>query len=90
MFFLPTIMINLVLTKHSGPKHHAVAVTVPIFASFSVCHTGLSGRAVAKAAFPPLLPSPVPTLISLCSTLLSQPWADLPQICGQSSPQAMN
>jgi hypothetical protein len=36
MLFVPTIMINLVLTKPSGPKRHAVAVTVPIFAGFSV------------------------------------------------------
>ncbi len=39
MLNLPIIMLNLVLTKFSGPKHHAVAFTVLIFASFCVCHT---------------------------------------------------
>ncbi len=43
MLFLPTFMTNLVLTKSSGPKRHAVAFTALIFASFCVCHTGLSG-----------------------------------------------
>jgi hypothetical protein len=37
-------MTNLVLTKSSGPKCHAVAFTAPIFAGFCVYHTDLSGR----------------------------------------------
>ncbi len=37
MVFLQYFMINLVLTKSSGPKRHAVAFTVPIFAGFCVC-----------------------------------------------------
>jgi hypothetical protein len=56
MLFLQTTMINLLLTKFSGPKHHALALTGPIFVGFCVCHTYLSGGgggAVAKAAFPP-------------------------------------
>jgi hypothetical protein len=36
-------MTNLVLTKSSGPKRHAVAFTVPIFVGFSVYHTDLRG-----------------------------------------------
>ncbi len=43
MFFLQYFMINLVLTKSSGPKRHAVAFTEPIFAVFCVYHTYLSG-----------------------------------------------
>ena len=43
MLFFQAFMTNLVLTKSSGPKSHAVAFTGPIFAGFSVCHTGLSG-----------------------------------------------
>ncbi len=43
MFFLQYIMINLVLTKSSGPKRHAVVFTTPIFAGFCVYHTDLSG-----------------------------------------------
>jgi hypothetical protein len=43
MLFLQTIKINLVLTKSSCPKRHAVAFTAPNFASFQVCHTDLGG-----------------------------------------------
>ncbi len=43
LFFFQTIMINIVLTKPSGPKRHAVAFTAPIFAGFCVYHTDLSG-----------------------------------------------
>jgi hypothetical protein len=43
MLFLQAFMINLVLTKSSGPKGHAVAFNAPIFAGFCVCHTDLSG-----------------------------------------------
>jgi hypothetical protein len=43
LFFFQTFMINLVLTKPSGPKRHAVAFTAPIFAGFCVKHTDLSG-----------------------------------------------
>ncbi len=41
MLFLQYFMINLVLTKSSGPKRHAVLLTVPIFAGFCVHHTDL-------------------------------------------------
>ncbi len=34
MLFLQYTVINLVLTKSSGPKHHAVLLTTPIFASY--------------------------------------------------------
>jgi hypothetical protein len=44
MLFLQYIMKNLVLTKSSGPKSHAVLLTAPIFAGFCVCHTGLGGE----------------------------------------------
>jgi hypothetical protein len=37
-------MTNLVLTKSSGPKRHAVLLTAPIFAGFCVHHTDLRGR----------------------------------------------
>ncbi len=39
MLFLQYFMINLVLTKSSGPKRHTVAFTAPIFAGFCVYHT---------------------------------------------------
>jgi hypothetical protein len=41
MLFLQYFMINLVLTKSSGPKRHAVSLTAPIFAGFCVHHTDL-------------------------------------------------
>ncbi len=41
MLFLQYIMINLVLTKSSGPKRHAVAFTAPIL-PVSVCITQIS------------------------------------------------
>jgi hypothetical protein len=44
MLFLQTFMTNLVLTKSSGPKHHAVAFTAPIFLPVSVCITQISAR----------------------------------------------
>jgi hypothetical protein len=43
MLFLQYFMINLVLTKSSGPKSHAVSLTAPIFAAFCVHHTDLGG-----------------------------------------------
>jgi hypothetical protein len=43
MLFLQYIMINLVLTKPSGPKRHAVWLAAPIFTSFCVYHTDLGG-----------------------------------------------
>ncbi len=52
-----------------------------IFAGFWVCHTDLSGGGgeIATAAFSPTPSSHLPpTLISLYSTHLSGPWADLP------------
>ncbi len=79
MLFLQTTMINLLLTKFSGPKHHALALTGPIFVGFCVCHTYLSGGggAVAKAAFPPPLATPTPPLF-LFAESISQ---DRGQIC---------
>jgi hypothetical protein len=44
MLFLHYIMINVVLTKSSGLKSHAVLLTGPIFAGFCVCHTDLGGE----------------------------------------------
>ncbi len=44
MLFLQYIMKNLVLTKSSGPKRHAVLLTEPNFAGFCVYHTDLGGR----------------------------------------------
>ncbi len=43
MLFLQTFVTNLVLTKSSGPKRHAVAFTVLIFAIFFVCYTYFNG-----------------------------------------------
>jgi hypothetical protein len=43
MLFLQYFMINLVLTKSSGPKSHAVLLTAPIFTGFCVSHTDLDG-----------------------------------------------
>ncbi len=40
---LQYIMINLVLTKSSGPKHHAVLLNALIFAGFCVCYTDIGG-----------------------------------------------
>ncbi len=42
MLFSKIVMDNLVLTKLSCPKGHAVAFTAPIFVGFFVCHTNLS------------------------------------------------
>ncbi len=56
MLFLQYIMINLVLTKPSGPKSHAVLITGPIFAGFCVTQILL----VAIAAFPPPPATPAP------------------------------
>ncbi len=61
MLFLQYIMTNLVLTKSSGPKCHAVLLTAPIFAGFCVYYTDLSeGGPVAIAAFPPPPAAPAP------------------------------
>jgi hypothetical protein len=43
ILFLQAFITNLVLTKSSGPKCHAVAFTSRIFAG-SLCHTDISGR----------------------------------------------
>jgi hypothetical protein len=40
---LQTFLTNLVLTKFSGPKRHAVPFTMSIFASFCGYHTDFSG-----------------------------------------------
>jgi hypothetical protein len=62
MLFLQYIMINLVLTKSSGPKSHAVLLTAPIF----VCVTQiLGGMASSYSNFPPTppaTPAPHPNL----------------------------
>jgi hypothetical protein len=61
MLFLQYFMINLVLTKSSGPKRHAVSLTAPIFAGFCVHHTDLGGGGTgAIAAFPPPPAAPAP------------------------------
>ncbi len=61
MIFLQYIMINLVLSTPSGPKCHAVLLTVPIFASFCVYYTDLGGGGeVIVAAFPPPPATPAP------------------------------
>ncbi len=62
MFFLQYIMINLVLTKSSGPKSHAVSLTEPIFDGFSVyVHTDLSGGGGGSySSFPPTPAAPAP------------------------------
>jgi hypothetical protein len=61
MLFLQYFMINLVLTKSSDPKRHAVSLTAPIFAGFCVHHTDLGrGGTVAIAAFPPPLAASSP------------------------------
>ncbi len=61
MFFLQYIIINLVLTKSSGPKSHAVSLTEPIFDGFSVYTQILVGvGAGAIAAFPPPPAAPTP------------------------------
>jgi hypothetical protein len=44
MLFLQNIIINLVLTKSSGPKSHAVSLTALIFAGFCLRHTDLGGE----------------------------------------------
>jgi hypothetical protein len=54
MLFSQAIMTNFVLTKSSGPKRHAVLLTVPILpVSVCVTHILVGGGAVAIAAFPP-------------------------------------
>jgi hypothetical protein len=66
MLFLQYIVTNLVLTKSSGPKSHAVSLTddfrlPPIFAGFCVYYTDLSGGGpVAIATFPPPPAPPAP------------------------------
>jgi hypothetical protein len=93
MLFLQTIILNLVLTKSSGPKCHVVALTMMIFAGFCTCHTDLSGeggRQVERVHNVELSwPDPIlPTLLSvlpLCKTCLSWPraWAGM----GRSAPK---
>ncbi len=50
MLFLQYTMTNLVLTKSSGPKSHAVLLTAPIFAGFCAYYTDLSGGVPAAPA----------------------------------------
>jgi hypothetical protein len=57
MVFLQYFMINLVLTKSSGPKRHAVAFTAPIFAGFCVCAQVSVGGGGRGAGFTILLTS---------------------------------
>ncbi len=51
-------MINLVLTKSLGPKHHAVLLTAPIFTGFCVYHTDLGGGGSSYSSFPSSLLTP--------------------------------
>jgi hypothetical protein len=61
MLLLQTIMINLVFTKSSGPKHHAVLLTGTIFAGFCVCNKDLGGEGVSSySSFPPTPAAPAP------------------------------
>jgi hypothetical protein len=63
MLFLQYIMINLVLTKSSGPKRHVVVLTAPIFAGSCVSHRPLWRRgavAYQLSPHPPAAPTPRP------------------------------
>ncbi len=84
---------NLVWSKSSGPKCHAVAVTALIFVGFCVSHRSQLewGGTVAIAAFPPP-PCPHPPLPwFLFAVPISHGRGQIwPQICGQSSPQAVS
>jgi hypothetical protein len=54
MLFLHYFILNLVLTKYSGPKRHAVLLTAPIFAGFCVHQTDLGGGGGSRySSFPP-------------------------------------
>jgi hypothetical protein len=53
MLFLQTIIINLVLTKYSGPKRHAVVLTGLIFAGFCVSQRSQWGGGSSYSSFPP-------------------------------------
>jgi hypothetical protein len=59
MLFFTIFMINLVLTKSSGPKHHAVLLTTPIFAGFCVHYKDLGGGDSSYSSFP-LTPRGIP------------------------------
>jgi hypothetical protein len=91
MLFLQTFMINLVLTKFSGPKHHAVGYTVPICACFYVCHTGPSewGGRQKKLAYtrepsrPDMIP---PTLLSVWQPFLTSVGSFTHKLGGQIGP----
>jgi hypothetical protein len=48
MLFKQYIMINLVFTKSSGPKHHAVSFTGPIFYLDVFETNNLSTRQILK------------------------------------------
>jgi hypothetical protein len=91
MLFLQYFMINLVLTKSSGPKRHAVLLTVPIFAGFCVHHTDHGGGGtVAIAAFPPPPAAPAPPIQFLFKQAISHGCGLIrPQICGRFSPHAV-
>jgi hypothetical protein len=65
MIFLQYIVINLVLTKSSGLKSHAVLLTELIFAGFCVSHRSWWGGPVAIAPFPPPPAVPPPPNLSL-------------------------
>ncbi len=81
MLFFQAFMTNLVLTKSSGPKSHAVAFTGPIFAGFSVCHTGLSGEGGGQKELAYTIDLSRPDMIP--PTLLSV-WQPSPRACAVS------
>jgi hypothetical protein len=90
MLFLQYIMTNLVLTKSSGPKRHAVLLTAPIFAGFCVHHTDLGGGGSSYSSFPPTPGGTRPPLQFLFKQAISHGCGLIrPQICGRFSPHAV-
>jgi hypothetical protein len=93
MLFFQVFMTNLVLTKSSGPKSHAVAFTGPIFAGFSVCHTGLSGGGGGRKELaytidlsrPDMIP---PTLLSVWQPSLTGVGSLTHKSCGRIRPHS--
>ncbi len=83
MLFLQYFMINLVLTKSSGPKRHAVVFTAPIFAGLCVYHTDLSGGGGGSW----LILYCRPLTARYDSTHTSQRLAAISHGCGQFHPQ---
>jgi hypothetical protein len=93
MIFFQAFMTNLVLTKASGPKSHAVAFTGQIFAGFSVCHTGLSGGGGGQKELaytidlsrPDMIP---PTLLSVWQPSLTGVGSFTHKSCGRIRPHS--